>query len=43
MLRLAVGTAGSFTLAEVLDWELSFLIPVLVVQLLDRVASSTAL
>jgi hypothetical protein len=34
VLRLAVGTAGSFTLAEVLDWELSFLIPVLVVQLL---------
>jgi hypothetical protein len=34
MLRLAFGTAGSFTLAEALDWELSFLIPVLVVQLL---------
>jgi hypothetical protein len=32
MLRLAFGTAGSFTLAEALDWELSFLIPVLVVQ-----------
>ena len=34
MLRLAFGTAGSFALAEALDWELSFLIPVLVVQLL---------
>ena len=30
MLRLAFGTAGSFALAEALDWELSFLIPVLV-------------
>ena len=34
MLRLAFGTAGSFALAEALDWEFSFLIPVLVVQLL---------
>ena len=34
MLRLALGTTLSFVTAEVLDWELSFLITVLLVQLL---------
>ena len=43
MLRLVVGTAGSFTLAEVLDWELSFLIPVLVVQLLTALPAAPSL
>jgi hypothetical protein len=43
MLRLAVGTAGSFTLAEALDWELSFLISVLVVQLLAAMPAAPSL
>jgi uncharacterized membrane protein YccC len=34
MLRLALGVTLSFTTAEMLDWELSFLITVLLVQLL---------
>ena len=34
MLRLALGTTLSFVTAEMLDWELSFLITVLLVQLL---------
>jgi hypothetical protein len=34
MLRLALGTTLSFVTAELLDWELSFLITVLLVQLL---------
>ena len=34
MLRLALGTTLSFVTAEVLDWELSFLITVFLVQLL---------
>jgi len=33
-LRLALGTTVGFTTAEMLDWELSFLIPVFLVQLL---------
>ena len=34
MLRLALGTTLSFVTAELLDWELSFLITVFLVQLL---------
>ena len=34
MLRLALGTTLSLTTAEMLDWELSFLITVLLIQLL---------
>ena len=34
MLRLALGVTLSFTVAEMLDWELSFLITVFLVQLL---------
>ena len=40
MLRMGFGTAASFTLAEALNWELSFLISVLVVQLLATMPGS---
>jgi Protein of unknown function (DUF2955) len=40
MLRMGFGTAASFTLAEALNWELSFLISVLVVQLLVTMPGS---
>jgi Protein of unknown function (DUF2955) len=43
MLRVGFGTAASFTLAEALNWELSFLISVLVVQLLVTMPGSPSL
>lgn len=43
MLRLALGTALSFVTAEMLDWELSFLITVLLVQLLTSLPGALGL
>jgi Protein of unknown function (DUF2955) len=40
MLRIGFATAASFTLAEAVNWELSFLISVLVVQLLASMPGS---
>lgn len=42
-LRMALGMAASFTLAEALDWELSFLVPVLVVQMLAAMPAPPSL